>query len=486
MAELESIGRIISRLANEQPERPAITHGDRTLTRAELDRSTNRLARAYEKLGVGQDDMVTVTLPNGIEFLEACIAVWKLGATPQPVSSRLPRPELEAIVELAAPSLAVGVPEGDFPGRTCLPHSFSPGAEISDAALPDRISTFWKAPTSGGSTGRPKIIVSNNPGAFDLDLLPPLLRMEPDRAQLVPGPLYHNGPFLSSILGLLNGNHLIVLDRFDALKTLEAMERWRVDWVMLVPTMMHRIFRLDQELRETRDLSALRVMLHLGAPCPPWLKEAWIDWIGAEHVHELYGGTEGQGFTWITGTEWMTHRGSVGKPATAFEIRILDKEGQTLPAGEVGEVYMMPETGPGSTYHYLGAEAKFRDGWESLGDMGWMDQEGYLYLTDRLNDMILSGGANIYPAEVEAALDAHPSVRSSCVIGLPDADLGERIHAIVDVEGEVTPEALREYVGNQLVSYKVPRTIELVQEPLRDDAGKMRRSALRKERLTVV
>ena len=145
MAKIESIGRIISRLANEQPERPAITFGDYTLTRAELDRSTNRLTRVYENLGVRQDDMVTIALPNGLAFFEACIAVWKLGATPQPVSFRLPQPELEAIVELAAPSLIVGVPEGAFPGRTCVPDTFSPEVGISDATLPDRVSTFWIA-----------------------------------------------------------------------------------------------------------------------------------------------------------------------------------------------------------------------------------------------------------------------------------------------------------------------------------------------------
>jgi bile acid-coenzyme A ligase len=164
-------------------------------------------------------------------------------------------------------------------------------------------------------------------------------------------------------------------------------------------------------------------------------------------------------------------------------MRILDPEGKPSPAGEVGELYMLPDTGPGSTYHYLGATPKNRDGWESLGDMGWMDAEGYVYLTDRHTDMILSGGANVYPAEVEAALDSHPLVRSSCVIGLPDEDMGQRIHAIVDATGAVTEERLREHVAARLASYKVPRTFEWVSEPLRDDAGKVRRTALREERL---
>ena len=167
-------------------------------------------------------------------------------------------------------------------------------------------------------------------------------------------------------------------------------------------------------------------------------------------------------------------------------MKILDEEGRELPAGEVGEVFMIPDEGPGTTYHYLGAEARIREGWESLGDIGWMDEDGFLYLADRKSDMVLSGGANIYPAEVEAALEAHPQVRSSAVIGMPDDDLGQRVHAIVQVEGELDDEELREHMTERLVRYKVPRTFEYVDEPLRDDAGKVRRSALRAERIAAI
>ena len=170
-------------------------------------------------------------------------------------------------------------------------------------------------------------------------------------------------------------------------------------------------------------------MFHLAAPCPDWLKRAWIEWLGPEKVWELYAGTEAQSVTVIKGDEWLEHPGSVGKPIVG-EMKILDPDGNELPPGEQGEVFMRPPEGV-TTYRYIGAEAKSLDGWESLGDMGWMDEDGYLYLGDRTADMILAGGANIYPAEIEAALDAHPAVGSSCVIGLPDDDLGNRIHAIV-------------------------------------------------------
>ncbi len=163
---------------------------------------------------------------------------------------------------------------------------------------------------------------------------------------------------------------------------------------------------------------------------------------------------------------------------------MLDPDGVDLPAGEVGEIYMMPAAGPGTTYRYLGAEARATDdGWESLGDMGWLDRDGYLYIADRRTDMIVTGGANVYPAEIEGALESHPGVGSCAVIGLPDDDLGQRVHAIVQASGDVDDEALRAHLAERLVRYKVPRSFEFVREPLRDEAGKVRRSALREERL---
>jgi bile acid-coenzyme A ligase len=201
-------------------------------------------------------------------------------------------------------------------------------------------------------------------------------------------------------------------------------------------------------------------------------------------VHELYAGTEAQGITTITGSEWLDHRGSVGKPQLGSQIKILAEDGRELPPREVGEVYMRPAGGQGSTYHYIGATAKSREGWESLGDMGYLDEEGYLYLADRQSDMILCGGANIYPAEVEAAIDAHPAVRSSAVLGLPDEELGQVVHAVVDIaDYDLDLDSLREHLAQRLVRYKIPRTFELVRTPLRDDAGKVRRSALRNERV---
>jgi bile acid-coenzyme A ligase len=245
--------------------------------------------------------------------------------------------------------------------------------------------------------------------------------------------------------------------------------------------MMLRISRVEGHA--DHDMSSLRAVWHMASPCPPWLKEAWIEWIGGEKIFELYAGTEAQSVTVIRGDEWMTRRGSVGKPIYG-EMKVVDADGNDAAAGEVGEIYMRAPAGR-VTYQYVGADAKRTDdGWESLGDMGWIDVDGYVFLTDRLGDMILSGGANIYPAEVEAAIDEHPQVLSCAVMGLADEDLGNRIHAIVQpVPGvTVSDDELRSHLADRLVRYKIPRTFEFVTEPLRDDAGKLRRSQLRADR----
>lgn len=480
---LISLSRIIAHWAAIQPSRAALVHEGHSVTWAQLEARTNRLARAYQALGVKQDDFVTIALPNGIEFFEACLATWKAGATPQPVSARMPKFERDQIVEVGEPSLVVGVEPGEYAPTACLPAGYAPDASLSDAPLPEVTAASYKAMTSGGSTGRPKLIVSKSPAAADPDL--PLLNIEQQGCMLIPGPLYHNGPFLWAMTALFKGCTIVVTTRFDAEETLRLVEAHKVDVIYTVPTMMRRIWALPEDVRTKYDVSSLKALWHLAAPCPPWLKECFIEWLGAEVIWELYGGTEGQGSTTIQGTEWLTHKGSVGRPVETCEMKVVDENGVTLPPGEVGEVFIRPLAGAGTTYRYIGAEAKsIEGGWESLGDMGWMDAEGYLYLTDRLSDMILVGGANIYPAEVEAAIDAFPGVRSSAVIGLPDEDMGARLYAVVDrPDGPADPKAMEAHLAERLVRYKIPKQFEYVTEPVRDDAGKVRRKALREARL---
>lgn len=474
-----SISRAVSLSAAEQPDRPALTCGDRTTTRAEFDRRTNRLARQFAALGVTAGRYVTIALPNSVDFFEAAVAAWKLGATPQPVSHRLPDRERQAIVDLADPALVVGADPAAHPGHVVLAALPADDDSADDGELPDVVAEAWKAPTSGGSTGRPKLIVAADPGVVNRG--EPAQGVKVDGVVAIPGPLYHNAPFAFACQALFQGNHVVVLPKFDAEATLALVEEHRADWILLVPTMMLRIWRLPTEVRERYDVSSLETVWHMAAPCPPWLKEAWIDWLGAEKIWELYAGTEAQAVTIIRGDEYVAHRGSVGR-CVSGEMKILDPETfAEVPAGEQGEVFMRSTRG--ATYRYLGAEVRATpDGWESLGDMGWFDADGYLYLGDRRADMILAGGANIYPAEVEAAIDEHPAVRSCAVIGLPDDDLGSRLHAIIHADRDVDVDELRTFLADRLVRYKIPRTFEFSDEPVRDDAGKVRRSALRADR----
>jgi bile acid-coenzyme A ligase len=232
--------------------------------------------------------------------------------------------------------------------------------------------------------------------------------------------------------------------------------------------MMKRIWRLPEEVRDSYDLSSLQHVWHLAEPCPPWLKQVWIDWLGPERIFELYAGTEAQAATVITGTEWLAHRGSVGRPIPGT-VMICDSEGAEVAPGKEGEVWLRtPRDRP--TYRYI-------------GDVGWLDEDDYLYLGDRREDMILTGGANVYPAEVEAAMQEHPDVRSVAVIGLPDDDLGNTVHAVVEAdEATVSRHALLSFVAERVARYKVPRSLEYTDQPLRNEAGKLRRGALRAER----
>jgi bile acid-coenzyme A ligase len=348
--------------------------------------------------------------------------------------------------------------------------------------LDSRVSPAWKAPTSGGSTGQPKLIVAGRAGAVEPDTMLRPFRLLRGQVQLTPGPLYHNGPFTTALGGTFLGQHVVILPRFDAHAALEAIGTYGVNYVNLVPTMMARMLRVIDDHPRRYDLSTLETLFHTAAPCPPWLKLRWIELLGPDKVYEAFGGTEGQAFTAISGEEWLAHRGSVGRPV-AGQIRVLAAGGTPAAPGTVGEVIMRRPPGSPPAYRYIGAEAKaYDDGWESLGDMGWFDEDGYLYLAGRDTDLILAGGANVYPAEVEAAIMEHPDVLSCAVVGLPDHDLGQRVHAVVQIEpatdATVTSASLDEFVTERLARYKVPRSFHIVTSPLRDDAGKLRRSAV--------
>jgi len=465
---------------------PVLTHDGRTISWGELEARANRRARLFASSGVKAGDFVTIALPNSNEFYETTFAAWKLGATPNPVPSKLPRTEFSAIIDLVKPSLVVGGEEQAVIGFRRLPGD-ADSSSFSSEPGDEPLAPSWKAMTSGGSTGRPKVIVDRTPAACDTDAF--VLQQQADEVVLNPGPLYHNAPFSVTHLALMFGGHVVGMRRFDALEALRLVDAYRVTWVNLVPTMMHRIWSLPAEKRAAFNVSSLRIVFHMASPMPPWLKQAWIDWLGPERIWELYGGTERQGATIINGIEWQEHRGSVGRIQGEDQLKIFNEHGGECKPGEVGEIFFKSAGGQGSTYYYLGAQSKEREGgWESIGDMGWMDEQGYVYIADRRTDLILRGGANIYPAEVEAALDAHPDVVSSVAIGLPDAEMGQRVHAIVQPKphsaGRLNAADLQHFLAGRIAGYKVPESYEFIDDYLRDDAGKVRRSSLREERVT--
>ncbi len=478
------LGSIPTHYAGLQGGRTAVVHDDDAMDWRALDAAANRFANALTARGVGQDDVVTLSMPNGNQVVAAAFGVWKVGATPNMTPSKTPASEMRALLSVVRPKLAICADPDLAAAIGGVDPSFADGA--SDAAAVVKIARHWKAMPSGGSTGTPKVIIDHRPAAFAPDT--PVLGIPKNGVILNPGPLYHNAPFTMSIMALLRGSTVVGMRRFDALEALRLIDVHRVQFVTFVPTMMHRIWRLPDEVRASYDLSSLERVWHMAAPMPPWLKRVWIDWLGPSRIWELYGGTENTGSTILSGEEWLRKPGSVGRPTSGAQIRAQDEDGAPLAPGELGELYFMPAGGTRSTYHYLGAVAREdAEGWDSLGDFGWVDADGYVFLADRRTDMILSGGANIYPAEVEAALTEHPDVDGAVVIGLPDDDLGARVHAVVRLTAGIDSEqplaTLAEWLTTRLARYKIPRSFEATDEPLRDDAGKVRRSALRAARL---
>ncbi|MGB6208541.1 AMP-binding protein [Mycobacterium sp.] len=468
------IGAQISRLAEIAPDEPAVTCDGRTITRAELDKSTNRLARAYAEHGVGVGDYVTIALPNSVECVQAMVACWKLGAVPQPLSARLPDAEFEGLLALRPRALLVGRAHTEIPS---VPQGFVPDRALPDEPLPETVSPCWRSIGSGGSTGRPKLIEAGGDSRLGPALGYAIGGQEGDTT-LVPVPLTHTTGYTGATVALIMGCHLVLMSRFDPHEFLRLITEHRPQLVTAVPTMMQRALPVYHADPDSYDLSSIRRFWHLGAPCPPAVKQAWIDLVGPEKVWELYGGTEFQAMTFISGDQWLSHRGSVGV-AVMGEMKVLDDDGNPCPPGVVGEIYMRPSPGSAPTYRYIGTTAKARDGWDSLGDLGYFDEDGFLYLSDRRVDMFTVGGRNVYPAEIENALSAHPDVLSCLVVGVPDEDLGQVPYALVQAASPMDEQTVQAFLRERIAAYKVPASVEFVDTPLRDDAGKARRSAVR-------
>jgi bile acid-coenzyme A ligase len=483
-----SFGRRLTELAQQKPDATVITLAKQdgtedTLTYAQLESWSNRVARLFAQKGVNPKTMVCIGIYNSLEHYAAAYGAWKLGACTLPLSPRMPDIEFRGITGLVDEKLVIADRDDSDLAKSDITALRHAGGD--DSALPDVTAHPGKAIGSGGSTGRSKIIVDPKPWAraIGATLIGADVGMRPGQVQLVAGPLYHNSPFSWSHYGIFDEHHIVVLERFDAARAMDLIEKHGVQFGFMAPTMMMRIVRLPEI--DTRDFSSIQSIFVTAAPCPPWLKQRWIELTAPEKVMEAFGSSEAAGACLIRGDEWLAHPGSVGRPAGA-ELKILDEDLNEVPQGEVGEIFFRPASHPEPTYYYIGSPpAKHtHDGFISVGDMGYVDPEGYLFLSDRRVDLIIRGGANIYPAEVEAALTEHPDVADAAVVGIPHEDLGKTVHAIIEPRpGAAVAEAdLRAWMKPRLTSYKLPESYEFMEALPRDQSGKIRRSQLARER----
>lgn len=486
--QLPTFGARLSAIARDFPDEPAlhfapINRNEYSISWSELEAWTNRMAHLLVERGVTPGSMVVTGVWNTPELVAFVIAAWKAGARALPLRAVLPPRERDQILELAQPPLVLAEWE-DLSWSSITPAELHDLDKYSPERLPFDPEHLGKAIASGGSTGRSKIVIDKG--------WHPCRPLVPGRGtgsregqvQLLATPLYHNSPYLATFHGLGNRNTVVVMEKFDAEYALDLIERYQVNYAYLPPVVMLRLSRVEN-IHE-RDFSSLESIQSSAAPCPPWLKRFWIDLIGPEKVIEVYGSSEGIGATLINGVDWLEHPGSVGRPIRC-EMKILDPDGNELPPGEVGEIFMRPLDGGTSTFEYIGAPPirSYGDRFKSVGDLGWVDEDGFLYISDRRVDLIVSGGANVYPAEVEAALSEHLDVADVAVIGVPDTEWGKRVHAVVEVypdRPKPTAAELDAFCRERLTSYKAPKTYEFIDQLPRNEAGKIRRSALADER----
>ncbi|WP_018636928.1 class I adenylate-forming enzyme family protein [Parafrankia elaeagni] len=473
----------IQQLATERPDEPALRHialdgSTAVLTRAELDRRSGQLAGALAARGLGAGDLLGLGLRNSPQFVLSVLAAWKLGAVPVPVRWDLPDWELSRLRETVGAPVHLGAADLGWIDAT---------VDLAVPELPDATSPQMNGICSSGSTGTPKVILNTRPAVYDPRFTTPFIDLwgtEPvPRPQviLVLAPMYHANGF-STLYSLLGGDQLVVMEKFDAARVVDVVERHRVSTFTATPTMLRRIADLPDI--EGRDLSSLVWILQGAAPMPPSLVHRWAKLIGPERILMAYGMTEAIGITALRGDEWMRHQGSVGRGMRGTEVLILDDDGQPLPPGEIGEIFLRtPGTGYGG-YTYLGQAPQLRrtdEGYETVGDLGYLDADGYLFLVDRRVDLIVTGGANVFPAEVEIALIDHPEISDVVVIGLRDPEWGRRVHAVIQPADPSRPPTAGEviaYAKSRLAPYKVPKTVEIVDAIPRSEATKVNRGAL--------
>ncbi|XEX98858.1 AMP-binding protein (plasmid) [Tistrella bauzanensis] len=493
-----------------QPDRPAVIVADtgETLSYGDMIRGANRLANLFVGLGLRPGDCVAFCLENHIRYGElvwaakaaglyyVCIArqsgvddlryvLTNCGARVFIASAAVADTAVAASRDL--PGLMAFMIDGEAPGFASYEAAV---AGQDDQPVEDR-SRGASMLYSSGTTGRPKGI--RHPlQPVSPHVAPPRHRQMVETygfgegmVLLNPGPLYHTGPLRFMMHAQRAGGTVIVFRKFDAEAVLRAISRHQVTHGLFVPTMFVRMLALPDAVKTVAELGSLRVVIHIAAPISIPTKRRMIDWFGPV-LHEMYGGTESVGTTVITSSEWLAHPGSVGRPSAGTELHIVDEQGEECPVGVPGLIYMSS----GKTFEYHGeavktAASRHAMGWYTLGDVGYVDDDGYLYLTDRQSNLIISGGVNIYPREVEMVLADHPAVADVAVLGVPDPDFGEAVRAVVvcrlpAVSGDDLARELMAFCRARLNPVKCPRMIDFVAELPRSEAGKILRADLRR------
>lgn len=452
---------------------------ERTVGWEELERRSNQLARVFASHGLGVGEPLAICLKNSVEHLLAGFAGWKVGAVVVPIRWDLPDWERDRLMAVLRPALVVDA------GTLSL---FEESTDESSAPLPDVVSPRGWGVCSSGSTGTPKIIVQTAPALYDLStavtssVVASYGPMDPDQRVLCPAPIYHTNGF-TAFRTLLHGDVIVLMQRFNAEVALDMVERHRITGFIAATPMLQRM--VQTEGIERRDLSSLSWVQQGAAPLPRWLGQGWIDLVGPEHFYMSYGSSEQIGLVVCRGDEWLAHPGTLGRGMSETEIRIVGPDGDVLEPGEIGGIFLRSPTGPQASY--VGDDVtpmeETDDGFHSVGDLGWLDEDGFLFMADRRVDMIVTGAANVYPAEVEAALSEHPGIVDVVIIGLRDPEWGRRVHAIVQpVEPSLDPESVIAYAKERLAPYKAPKSVEFVESIPRTEATKFNRAALVAER----
>jgi long-chain acyl-CoA synthetase len=502
-----------SHFAKTTPDKPAfiMAGSGEVVTYLELEKRSNQIAQLFRSLALKPDDHIAIHMENCRHFIEIVWGAQRAGIIYTAISTHLREEEIAYIVENCEAKLIISSSSlGDLAGnirsrckdlQTCYmvggtQQGFDSWEKVTKTQPDTPIADEERGVQmlySSGTTGRPKgVLPQRTPGesiqamAPSADTLRVKFGFDESTVYLSPAPLYHAAPLTYNTITMHAGGTSIIMERFDAQRSLELIEKYQVTHSQWVPIMFIRMLRLDEKFRNKFDFSSHKVAIHAAAPCPVEIKQQMIEWWGPI-INEYYGSTEGMGFTALNSEQWLKHPGSVGVPL-ACRIKILDDEGKELPIGEIGTVYFADRIGDFSYYREPDKTAACisPEGWGTVGDVGYLNEHGYLYLSDRKDFMIISGGVNIYPQEIENQLIMNDTVADVAVFGIPNEEFGEEVKAVVQptqwpVDERAMEEGLLVWLREFLSPVKVPRSIDFKEELPRLDNGKLYKRHLQQQ-----